>query len=154
MFVSIYRNLVTKHHYEFQRNKNSMRFQYALALLYHLSVLAQGVLWIIIYYHYVYYKYVCWAEVLFRCLPPVLFCLKFFTLVRIKGQIDVLQGITKLDHLVKVSVFQIFKDEQVQQQKEQIGDSIDRLSSFVGDTSKKSEPFILPEDNEHDTSLN
>ena len=158
MFVSIYWNLATKHHYEFQRNKQSMRFQYALALLYHPSVLAQG---IVIFYANNYYisekaaEYLRWTVVVFRCLPPVLFCLKFLTLVRIKSHIDVLQGITKLDHLVKVSVFQIFKDKRIQQQKEHIGNSIDRLSSFFSDTSttdsRTSEDFILPE--EIETSL-
>ena len=71
-------------------------------------------------------------------LAPILFCLKFIALIKIKGHIDILQGISKLDHLMKVSVFQIYKDERIQQQKELIGDSLDRLSSFLSDISTSS----------------
>ena len=62
-------------------------------------------------------KALMWTNLVFKILPPFLFCLKFVALIKIKSHIDILQGISKLDHLVKVSIFQIFKDFKIQKVK-------------------------------------
>ena len=92
--------MTKKHDYEFHRNKKSMRLQYALAFVYHLIMLAYGVV-ILVGSNQTYNLTI---DVVIN-LSPILFCLKFIALIKIKSHIDILQGVSKLDHLMKVSVF-------------------------------------------------
>ena len=40
-----------------------------------------------------------------------------FIIVRVKSSQDILQGVSKLDHLLKVSVFQKYKNTQKEERK-------------------------------------
>jgi len=44
------------------------------------------------------------------CIPDILLC---FSIILIKSSTDCLQGISKLDYLIKVSVFQVYKNENL-----------------------------------------
>lgn len=102
-FTWIYYSLNKYHHYEFQRNKKNLALQFFLASLYHLICVLDNfdgndaILDFIIY------------ETL-----TLLFVLKFVTIVVVKSHIDILQGICKLDHLCKISIFQIYKNKLIQ----------------------------------------
>jgi hypothetical protein len=141
MFFWIFYLMNKKHYYEFQRNKNSMRFQYTLAFLYHIGALVQ-----ILTYHLStpgddgYPLREC-VFLTFANGVPILFFLKFLALIKIKSHIDILQGVSKLDYLMKISVFQINKNVFIQKRKEEIGDSFCRFSSFMSDTVTNVEEF-------------
>ena len=44
---------------------------------------------------------------------PILFSLKALTIICVKSHIDILQGVSKIDHLLRVSIFQVFKDVRI-----------------------------------------
>lgn len=46
-----------------------------------------------------------------------------FTIIKVKSSRDILQGVNKLDHLLKVSVFQVYKNYDLEVDKKDL-DSI------------------------------
>ena len=52
------------------------------------------------------------------------------TLIVFKSSKDVLQGISKLDYLIKVSCFQMYKDKNLEFQKNQ------RIESFYSENER------------------
>lgn len=61
-------------------------------------------------------------------LNDVLLC---FAIIKVKSSDDMIQGISKLDYLLKVSVFQIYKDPNLRLKKYQIN----RMTSKLRDSS-------------------
>ena len=51
-----------------------------------------------------------------------------FVIIRVKSSEDILQGISKLDYLLKVSIFQIYKDPKKEEIKQSIVTEMDLLS--------------------------
>ena len=56
-------------------------------------------------------------ELLVAFILPSTFVMIYIAIIFVKSHIDILQGISKLDYLVKVSVFQVFKDTLIQKHK-------------------------------------
>ena len=54
-----------------------------------------------------------------------------FVIIRLKSSQDILQGINKLDCLLKVSVFQVYKDSRLEQRKFSIVTSTDNGSEYL-----------------------
>ena len=92
MFLWIYWLLVNKHHYEFQRNKNSIRIQFVLALIYHFSVFFNNFRYLVVKFMtgLLAWEYILMIALIFMHLPPILFCLQFLALIKVKSHIDIL----------------------------------------------------------------
>lgn len=46
--------------------------------------------------------------------------LLYFTIAKVKSADDILQGLSKLDYLLKVSVFQVYKNTELEEAKNDI----------------------------------
>ena len=106
------------HHYEFQRNKKTMMVQLTFAFIYHGLMITTAF-------------FITRSRVMFEIklhAMPLFFTLPYISIIHYKSHIDILLGINKLDYLVKVSVFQVFKDTLIQKHKLAICSQIDRSS--------------------------
>ena len=121
-FTWIYFLLNKYHHYEFQRNKNNLTLQFFFATIYHLVCVTENFA----------PQSGFFSIILFESLS-LLFILKFVTIILVKSHIDILQGICKLDHLLKISIFQIYKNKLIQRRKILIhNQEVDILSDPYG----------------------
>ena len=134
------------HHFEYQRTKKSMFLQFVMFQVVCVMNIVYSVLMISKYrlilekYHkttlpmteFQYFRYMCqWEEnfTVTRIAAAGLFIqyklsipgvITALVIVKVKSSKDILQGISKLDHLLKVSVFQKFRSKEAEQQKEEL----------------------------------
>mmetsp|Transcript_3240 Transcript_3240/g.4934 ORF Transcript_3240/g.4934 Transcript_3240/m.4934 type:complete len:102 (+) Transcript_3240:1113-1418(+) len=77
--------------------------------------------------------------------------LMVMSLLYLKSSQDILQGISKLDYLLKVSVFQLYKDKELEEDDSRdmtVGptSTFQRVSSSINDPLSGSEPSNIIED--------
>ena len=122
----IYTQMKRKHSYEFHRVKWTLFYQLTLQLLFlaHFAIS-----------YYLYWPFEGWGEDYYQqgyCdelnnarlilitltkglyIDSLIFA---FIIVRVKSSQDILQSVSKLDHLLKVSVFQKYKNQQMEDRK-------------------------------------
>jgi len=76
--------------------------------------------------------------------------LMVMSLLYLKSSQDILQGISKLDYLLKVSVFQLYKDKELEDDERSFtigpASTFQRVSSSINDPLSGSEPSNIIED--------
>jgi len=139
------------HKYEFVRTRRSMHFQLVTALLSHSIILANLInsVW-----SRFLIKWMCQSpesrieefQELSRPRQIWLFftnnlfiaqTLICFTIIKLKSSQDILQGISKLDYLLKVSIFQVYKDKTLRKRQLTLGST----HTFIRDESEYDLPF-------------
>lgn len=117
-----------KHNYEYKRVKNSMVLQMAFSMLAFLLIITSGIseAWdqMELQVQQLSPKYIAIEKaskfVLFVLQLPIY--LLAVTIIHVKSEKDSFEGLSKLDNLVKVSIFQVYKDKEIRLEQEQFFD--------------------------------
>ena len=133
-FIHLFILMKRRHFFEFQRSKNIMiviffimsgqfvTFTYVIVNDISVGLEIDFSIWITKQKELEFQKleiYTCWI----LQFPFLLSCL---AIIELKGTRDCLQGIAKLDYLFKVSIFQKYRDKELEAHKQRIFSSITR----------------------------